>query len=240
MGVVVLAFLAVVLVGQLTSDRGRAPLPAEEAAAPSPEASSSPSSSATPAEPTQAPAEFPFVKRQEGDPMAIGDVDAPVVLVQWTDMRCPFCAAFSTETLPQIVDEYVESGDVRLEVHDVSFFGEQSTEAAAAARAAAEQGRYFEYLHAVYDSAPAKGHPDLPREKLMAYAETAGVPDLDRFAVDLDAGKLQDAVAQSTQDAQQLGVSSVPFFVAGDTALAGAQPIEVFRAYLDDALSKAP
>jgi predicted DsbA family dithiol-disulfide isomerase len=65
------------------------------------------------------------------------------------------------------------------------------------------------------------------------------VPDLDRFAVDLDAGTLQDAVAQSTQDAQQLGVSSVPFFVAGDTALAGAQPIEVFRAYLDDALSKA-
>ncbi|MCT2223183.1 DsbA family protein [Microbacterium paraoxydans] len=213
------AFLGLVVIAQLTNGGD---------AAAHPEPSGSASSSAS-----------EIASREEDDYAAVGDVDAPVALVQWTDMRCPYCAAVHRETLPTIIDEYVDKGLVRLEVRDVSFFGEQSENAAVAARAAGKQGKFFEYLDAVYEAAPENDHPDLPREKLLSFAEAAGVPDLAQFTADLDDPALHEAAQQSTTDAQRLGVNAVPFFVAGDTALSGAQPLSVFRGFLDQALEKA-
>ncbi|WP_176387052.1 thioredoxin domain-containing protein [Leucobacter sp. 7(1)] len=178
-------------------------------------------------------------RRIDGDPMAIGDIDAPVVLSEWVDFRCPFCAVFSRDTLPAVVQEYVDSGKVRVEFHDVAFFGEESTRAAAAARAAGEQGRYAEFVSAVYAAAPESGHPDLPKDELVAFAKTAGVADLERFAQDMDKPDHAQAVADSTAQAQQLGVTGVPFFVVDGQAMSGAQPIESFRALLDDSLAAA-
>ena len=220
----IIAFLAIVVVAQILP--GQSPTSAPP---------SSPSPSALPAETD----DMPFVRRDADDPMAIGDVDAPVVLTQWTDLRCPFCAAFSRDTLPALIEEYVETGLVRVEFHDVAFFGEQSEDAAVAARAAANQGRFMEFATAIYDAAPEGAHADLPRETLIDFAEQAGVPDIGQFTADLDDPALREEAKASTLSAQQLGVNSVPFFVAGDTALSGAQPLESFRQFLDASLETA-
>lgn len=181
--------------------------------------------------------EHPVVRRQPGDPMSIGSADAPVVLVEWTDLRCPFCAVFYRETLPTLITEYVATGTLRIEFHDVAFFGEQSENAAIAARAAGEQGRFNEFLTVVYGAAPEGKQADIPRERLLEFAERAGVADLARFQRDLDSPILRAAASQSTFDAQQLGVNSVPFFLVGETAFSGAQPIDVFRQMLDQAIA---
>lgn len=180
-----------------------------------------------------------YVRRIENDPMAIGAVDAPVVLSEWVDFRCPFCAVFSRDTFPQIVQEYVDSGKVRVEMHDVVFFGDESMRAATAARAAGEQGRYFEFVKAVYDAAPENGHPELPVDELISLAKTAGVPDLEQFEADMQRGDLVEAVQKSSARAQELGVTGVPFFAVGDQALSGAQPIESFRQFLDQQLAES-
>jgi protein-disulfide isomerase len=179
-----------------------------------------------------------FVRRDADDPMAIGDVDAPVVLTEWLDLRCPYCAVFSRDTLPSLVRDYVDTGRVRIEFHDVAFFGEQSEDAAVAARAAGNQGKFVEYVTAVYDAAPARGHADLPRARLVEFAEEVGVPDVARFTADLDDLDVRAEAQASTRSAQQIGVSAVPFFVAGGTALSGAQPEETFREFLDQALAE--
>ncbi|KZX20053.1 DsbA family protein [Rathayibacter tanaceti] len=211
-------FLGVVALGQAGS--GGAPLAA-------------PTSTAT-AE------QQPSIERRDADdPAAIGSLDAPVVLTEWTDLRCPFCAQFGRETLPSIVQDYVVAGKVRVEFHDVAFFGEQSAQASVAARAAGRQGAFADYLDAVFQAAPDSGHPDLPREKLIDFARTAGVADLARFEADLDDPSLLQAVEQDTVSAQRLGVTSVPFFVADGTVLSGAQPVDRFRALLDSALAGA-
>lgn len=182
--------------------------------------------------------EASYARLKEGDPMAIGAIDAPIVLSEWTDYRCPFCAVYSRDTLPQIVKEYVDAGKVRIEVHDVAFFGEESARAAVAARAAGEQGKYFEFMDAVYQAAPESGHPELPVDELIAFAKAAGVPDLVQFEADMQREDLVEAVRQSTTNAQQLGVTSVPFFAVGGQALSGAQPIQNFREFLDQQLAK--
>lgn len=221
---VVAVFAAVVVVGQLSLGSS------EETAAVAPERIAE-SGDAT-------PNDSPAVRRDPADPMAIGDIDAPVVLSQWTDLRCPFCAAFSRDTLPELIEEYVDAGTLRIEITDVAYFGPESEDAAVAARAAANQSHYFEFLDAVYAAAPERGHADLPRERLIEFAAISGVPDLDRFTADLDDPLLRESVRTATMTAQGLGVRAVPFFVAGSSALSGAQPAEIFHRYLGDAFDE--
>lgn len=223
---VVVVFLAVVVTAQL--------MPAQ-----TPTTASDESADSAAEQSADDSGDMEFVRRDLDDPMAIGDVDAPVVMTEWVDMRCPFCALYSRETLPILIEEYVDTGQLRIEFHDVAFYGEDSENAAVAARAAGNQGLYVEYVTAVYDAAPENGHPDLPRETLVDFAEQAGVPDMEKFVADLDDPGLLSDVQVSTRSAQQLGVSAVPFFVAGSTALSGAQPVDVFRQFLDQTLADA-
>lgn len=59
---------------------------------------------------------------------------------------------------------------------DLPIFGEESIQAAMAARAAGNQGKYWQYHQAVFADTPVKGHPKLPKDKLVAYAEQGRRP----------------------------------------------------------------
>ncbi|MDN5723790.1 MAG: DsbA family protein [Corynebacterium sp.] len=222
----VVVFLGIVLAAQM--------LPGQSPTASTPGASGAEQS----ANEQSAGGDMDFVRRDADDPKAIGAVDAPVVLTEWIDLRCPFCASFSRDTLPTLLEEYVNTGRVRIEYTDVAYFGEQSENASVAAQAAANQGKYVDYLTAVFDEAPEKGHADLTRAVLIEFAEKVDMPDIEQFTADLDDPQIRARAEAETRTAQQLGVSAVPFFVAGDTAMSGAQPVASFREYLDDALSK--
>ena len=171
------------------------------------------------------------------DAMAFGDPEAPVTIIEYIDYRCPYCASFTNNTFPTIKTEFIDTGKVRYEVHDVSFFGEDSTAAAVAARAAAAQGRFGEFMTVLYAAAPESGHPDMPRETLVGFAKSAGVPDLVAFEAALDDPTAATAVTTDTTNAQQMGVDSVPFFVIGEVAMAGAQPIDTFRSAIEEQLA---
>ncbi|MFK0009049.1 DsbA family protein [Paenarthrobacter sp. NPDC090520] len=181
----------------------------------------------------------PWWQPTRGSPLGIGSKDAPVVLIEWADARCPYCALFTQETLPTLLKDYVDSGKVRFEFRDVAMFGEQSVSAGTGIRAAAAQEPFHAYLTTLYGAAEGHEHPDLPREKLIEFARTAGVPDMDRFEADLGSEALRQAVLASTTDARRLGVTGVPLFLAGDRVLSGAQPVEVFKQVLDEALQAA-
>ncbi|MGB3259123.1 MAG: thioredoxin domain-containing protein, partial [Ornithinimicrobium sp.] len=78
-------------------------------------------------------------RRDPDDPMALGEVNAPVVLIEYADYRCPFCATWAQETKPGL-DDLVEDGTLRIEYRDIAILGEDSLAASIAARAAGEQG----------------------------------------------------------------------------------------------------
>lgn len=180
------------------------------------------------------------VRNDPNDTMAIGDINAPVVISEWTDLRCPFCAVFANQTMPQIIQDYVDQGLVRVEFNDVAFFGDESLNAAVAARAAGEQGLYLPYLEELYARAPESGHPELPTETLVDIAKAAGVPDMDKFNADLTSPDLIAAVQESQRNAQSWGISAVPFFVIGpdNQAVSGAQPYEVFQQIINEEVAK--
>ncbi|MDP9988364.1 thioredoxin domain-containing protein [Arthrobacter sp. KFRI-F3372] len=178
-------------------------------------------------------------RRTADDPTALGPVDAPVVLVEYADYRCPFCGLFSRDTLPPLVKKYVKSGDLRVEWRDLPVFGDQSTMAAVAGRAAGNQGKFWEFNKAAFAIAPERGHADLSRERLVQIAKESGVPDLTQFEADLDSEELQQAVAKDAQEAASLGATGTPTFLVNETPLIGAQPLATFEKAIDAALKKA-
>src|SRR5699024_10957449 len=68
-----------------------------------------------------------LARRDEGDPMAMGDVDAPIVLVNYSDWRCPFCAKCARDMEPTLVSDYVETGKLRIEWRDMPIFGDRKS-----------------------------------------------------------------------------------------------------------------
>lgn len=179
-------------------------------------------------------------RRVDGDPLAIGAVDAPVVLVAYSDYRCPFCAKFSRETEPVLLDKYVAEGILRIEWRDLPIFGDQSMAAARAGRAAADQGRFWEFSTAVFASSPERGHPDLTSEALRGFAAAAGVADLDRFARESADPSADQGIYADVREANTIGVSSTPSFVVNGTPILGAQPVGVFEQVIEAAAGTAP
>lgn len=173
---------------------------------------------------------------EEGDPMAMGPVDARVMMTVYSDFRCPFCAKFSREVEPALIEEYVDGGDLRIEWVDLPIFGEESMIAARAGRAAADQGRFWEFTEVVFADAPDRGHPDLGEERLVGYAAEAGVTDLDRFRADMTGGAYDEAIRSDYQAATALGATSTPTFLINGTGIVGARSVDTFRTVIDRSL----
>ncbi len=178
-------------------------------------------------------------RRDPNDPMAKGRPDAKVVLIEYSDWRCPFCALWARNTLPAL-QTHLEDGTLRIEYRDMPIFGEQSEVAARAGRAAATQGQFWPFYDAVFEAAPERGHPNLDQAKLRELAQKAGVLDLERFEADLADAKTDEGIERDVAEAQQLGAPrSVPLFIVGDEALMGAQPTEAFLAAIERQAAKA-
>lgn len=181
--------------------------------------------------------EVGLVRRDADDVTAMGDVDAPVVLIEYSDYRCPFCGAFARDTMPKLKQEYIDSGKLRFEWRDFPVFGEESTTGAMAARAAGEQDRYWEYHDAMYEDAPERGHLKITDKKVMEWAKEVGVPDLEQFEKDLDDPELRKKVEADAQEARsEVGATGTPTFVIGDQRVVGAQPADAFRQAIDEQL----
>lgn len=202
-----------------------------------PAASSSDSATTTPGADGQSEALPDLSRRIAGDPTAIGEVDAPVVLIEFADYRCPFCAIFARESLPTLVEEYVDQGKLRIEWRDVPVFGEESVAAAIAARAAGQQDLYWEYNAAIF-AYTNRDHQALPRERLVEIAAEVGVPDMAAFEAALDDPELAEQVARDAAEAESLGIRSTPTFVIGQTPVMGAQPVGVFTEAIDEELAR--
>lgn len=166
-------------------------------------------------------------RRDAEDPMAVGAVDAPVVMIEYADYRCPYCAQFATQTRPDL-DPLVEEGTLRIEFRDLVLFEEASQLAAVAARAAAEQGHLHDYQTALFELS-AEGQAEYGREDVIALAEEVGVPDLEAFEAALDDPEILAAVQADTAEARSIGVTSTPTFLINTQVVQGAYPIQHFE-----------
>lgn len=201
---------------------------------PAPTAADGPAAGATQPE---VPAMPDLARRDPEDPLTAGPVDAPVVMIVYSDYQCPFCAVWSDRTLPEL-QSYVDAGQLRIEWRDANVFGPDSTRAAEGAYAAGLQGRFWEFHHALVEGGEKPGPDEISEDGLVTLAGELGL-DVDRFAADLASPEVAAAVQANADEAAAIGAFSTPSFVVGSTPIVGAQPTEVFVAAIEEELRQA-
>jgi protein-disulfide isomerase len=77
---------------------------------------------------------------------------APVTMVEYIDLQCPFCQQFETQVMPDIVAKYIRTKKVKVEVRILDFIGPDSSRGRDAMIAAAQQDRAFNFAQVMYDN----------------------------------------------------------------------------------------
>ena len=173
--------------------------------------------------------------RDEADLQAIGPVDAPVALVVFSDYQCPYCASWTAETLPSMM-EYVEEGRMRIEWRDVNVFGSESEQASKAAYAAALQDEYLAYHDALFADGQHRPADQLSAEALIDLADRLGL-DAAQFEEDMESPETQTMIDTYAQTGLDLGAFSTPTFLVAGEPIVGAQPTDVFVDTVEAALA---
>ena len=176
--------------------------------------------------------------RDPADGQAKGKVDAPVVMVIYSDFACPYCTQFAQKVEPEL-DKLVKQGTLRVEWRDLAQISETSPLAAQAGRAAAKQGKFWEFHDAVYAAAAPQGHPTYTEDSLVAFAKKAGVPDLKKFRADMTAAETVKAVSESTNHVHSIGIQGTPFMIVGETYISGYKDADYMTAVVKSQAAKA-
>ena len=178
-----------------------------------------------------------IARRDENDPMAIGDVDAPVSFVVYSDFQCSFCAMWSDRSQDELIEKYVDSGDVRIEWRDIDMFGPNSEQGAKAAYAAAQQGKYRTFHDALFAGGNIRSEGDMTPEALVELAQELAL-DAEQFEIDMRSDETAAAVQANVEDGRDLGVIATPSFLINGIPVSGAQPTELFTTLIDNELAQ--
>jgi len=199
--------------------------------------------------PTQQPTQPSQVKASADDDAFLGDKNAPIEIIEFSDYQCPFCRKFWTETLHQIKSEYIDTGKVKFVYRDfpLTSIHPGAQPAAEAAECVREQGgdeAYFEMHDKIFSeqnildggdpiSGPVRGTAQFGTTELKKWAQDIGY----NIESCLDSGKFKSEVQKDLSDATSAGGQGTPYFVINGKPLSGAQPFSAFKQIIDSELN---
>ncbi|MBI2451895.1 DsbA family protein [Candidatus Pacearchaeota archaeon] len=180
------------------------------------------------------PTEPSKVQASEDDDAILGNKNAKVTIIEFSDYQCPFCERFWSQTLPQIKSQYIDTGKVKFVYRDfpLESIHPMALSAAMAAECVGEQGGdtgYFKMHDKIFEN-----QGSLSAENLKKWAKELG------YNIDtcLDSGKTRAEVQKDTQDAQSAGGRGTPYFVINGVPISGAVPFDNFRQVIETELAK--
>ena len=136
------------------------------------------------------------------------------------------------------MERYVENGTLRYEWRDFAYLGQESVNAALAARAAQEQGRFWEYHDVLYENQGSVNSGAFSDEALVGFAEKVGL-GTEQFEAALTSGRYESVIQSDLREAQNTGIQGTPSFTINGQRLVGPQPLEAFEQLIEAELTKA-
>jgi protein-disulfide isomerase len=167
----------------------------------------------------------PRVAPTEG--RVLGNEDAPVTIIEYADFQCPICKRAATTLLPELEQQYVATGQVKIEFRMFPFLGQESWDAAQAALAAADQGKFWEYYDALFNAQGRENSGAFQYDRLVAIAQQIGL-DVPLFEQTLSSNVHLEDVQHERDAAASAGVTGTPTFFIGDTKIVGVQPLSAY------------
>jgi protein-disulfide isomerase len=149
--------------------------------------------------------------------VALGDPDAPVTLVEFADLQCPFCMRYTIDVMPTLVAKYVKTGKVRMVFRDVAFLGTDSVRAQQMAAAAGLQNKLWEFIDIFYNNQGQENTSYVSDEFLMKIGNAVDGLDAEKAFDDRGIASIQRQLVEAQQEWQSYGLSGTPSFVMGRT-----------------------
>ena len=176
---------------------------------------------------------------ENGSPY-LGDPNAPITLVEFGDYQCFFCNKFFHSTEQKLLENYVDTGKVKMIFKDFTIIGPDSKTAAHAAHCADDQDLFWQYHDMLYNNWNGENNGWASSENLLRMAQDVGL-DIDKFTDCMLNEIHTQIISASNADARTLGLTGTPgFFVISPnnqvTKIPGAQPFHVFQKIFDSEL----
>jgi len=172
----------------------------------------------------------------EGGPW-LGNKDAPLTIVEFTDYQCSYCRSFHMATFGELKKKFIDTGKLRFASRDLPLeFHSNAEKAAEAARCAGDQGQFWQLRDRLISNASKLSPADI-----TGYAKAVKL-DMLQFQSCMDSGKYSETVKKDVATAESFGVSGTPSFLVGKSTregvsgviMVGALPIDAFEAKLKE------
>lgn len=180
------------------------------------------------ASPTQAP-------KLDASKFILGDPNTIQSIVAYYDFECVYCSDFVKDVLPQLVQEYVDTGKVKIIFKNYPLTNHTAASVAHnAAMCSSVKGDFWDFHEILFSKQKEwAGKPEQEVKTLMkSYFQSTGVKDSNYDAC-VDSNQYGTYVENDKNEGRSQGVTGAPTFIIGDKTLVGYQPIESFRAILD-------
>lgn len=147
------------------------------------------------------------------DGTTLGEKDAPVTVYLYEDFQCPFCGQFDREMFPDLVDDYVRDGQVRVVSETMVFLGPDSVTAARAAFAAGEQNLYWPYHTLLFENQGEENSGYVTDDFLRGLAEDTPGLDVQKWEDQRAGNSFTKELGAVQSKAQAEGVNSTPTLI---------------------------
>lgn len=190
--------------------------------------------------------EIDFSQISKDDDPILGNPNAPISIIEFSDYQCSFCARFYSDTLPLLKAEYIETGKVNLVFRDfpIQKIHPNAMPAAIASECADDQGKFWQYHDMLFENQSTwkKFKLDLAISTFKQFATELNL-EQEVFDSCLNSDKHFDEVSLDLTDGHSYAVSGTPTFFVGNeklnyTSMFGAQSFSDFRIIIDEKLNQ--
>ncbi len=175
------------------------------------------------------------------DDAILGDPDAPVTIIEFSDYQCPFCRSFWDETLPLIIGEYVSVGKVKFVYRDFPLSSHPlALPFAEAAECSADQDKYWEMHDVIFEEQGKLANGTLDSIDVTDFSDWAEdlEMDVDEFETCMADHKYLEEIQKDFDDGAAAGVNGTPSFFINGEMITGALPFEVFKTVIEEKLAE--
>lgn len=170
-----------------------------------------------------------------------GEEEAPVTVVEFGDFKCPSCKAWGEMVYPRLVEDYINTGDVKFSYINVLFHGNESILASLAAESVYQQSpeSYWDFHKSLFAAQPTENHdgPWVTPEKILEVSAEYPSIDLTKLEDDLNQQATMDEVEIDEELVEEAGVSLTPTIVVNGKQVEDPFDYDAIKALIEQELT---
>lgn len=176
------------------------------------------------------------IESNANDEKVLGNNDAPVTLIEYSDFQCPACKAYEP-LLKNLHNDFPDTLKITYRYFPLATIHKNAMISAKAAQVALVQGKFWEMHDMLFDKQDDWETAENPKDMFIGYAETIGL-NKDQFIQDIEKIETVDPIKLDQQRGRDAGIQGTPTFILNGKKITNPQSYEDFKKLITDELTK--